>query len=138
MNAILKLIRENNITFVMVTHERDLAACADRIITLRDGLVLRDERMDHPQEAYTVPEGQEDADLDDKSWDDGTVKAAAQPAEGETGEGQGTEIPPPLAGQAQQDETLAQISETIRRAKEKAPAAPVQTNQKIKENSTHE
>ncbi|MBC5582237.1 ABC transporter ATP-binding protein [Anaerofilum sp. BX8] len=138
MNAILKLIRENNITFVMVTHERDLAACADRIITLRDGLVLRDERMDHPQEAYTVPEGQEDADLDDKSWDDSTGKAAAQPAEGETGEGQGTEIPPPLAGQAQQDETLAQISETIRRAKEKAPAAPVQTNQKIKENSTHE
>ena len=35
MNAILELIREYKITFVMVTHERDLAACADRIITLR-------------------------------------------------------------------------------------------------------
>ena len=70
MNAILELIREYQITFVMVTHERELAACADRIITLRDGKVLRDERIEHPQQAYELPEGQQDADLDDHSWDE--------------------------------------------------------------------
>ena len=140
MNAILKLIRENNITFVMVTHERDLAACADRIITLRDGLVLRDEKMEHPQQAYVAPEGQEDAALDDNSWEDGTGKLASPPPlrQEEKKEEKTAEATPPLPGQAQRDETLAQISETIRRAKEKSPAAPSQTNEKTKENSTHE
>ena len=70
MNAILELIREYQITFVMVTHERDLAVCADRIITLRDGKVLRDERIEHPQKAYILPEGEQDSDLDDHSWDE--------------------------------------------------------------------
>lgn len=100
MNAILKLIRENNITFVMVTHERDLAACADRIITLRDGLVLRDEKMEHPQQAYVAPEGQEDADLDDNSWEDGTGKLASPPPlrQEEKKEEKTAEATPPLPG----------------------------------------
>ncbi|MEG1381586.1 MAG: ATP-binding cassette domain-containing protein, partial [Ruthenibacterium sp.] len=54
MNAILTLARENDITFVMVTHERDLSGCADRIITLKDGLVLRDEKIDHPNRVFEV------------------------------------------------------------------------------------
>ncbi len=39
---ILDLCRQENITFVMVTHEPSLAACADRIITILDGKVLSD------------------------------------------------------------------------------------------------
>lgn len=54
MNAILKLAHENNITFVMVTHERDLAGCADRIITIKDGCVLRDEVIENPNQVFEV------------------------------------------------------------------------------------
>ena len=56
MNGILQLVRENQITFVMVTHERELAACADRIITLRDGKIQCDERIADPKEAYALPQ----------------------------------------------------------------------------------
>jgi putative ABC transport system ATP-binding protein len=54
MNAILRLAHENNITFVMVTHERDLAGCANRIITIKDGCVLRDEVIEHPNVTFDV------------------------------------------------------------------------------------
>lgn len=48
MNTILGLVRKYNITFVMVTHERDLSAYADRIVTLKDGQVLSDELVATP------------------------------------------------------------------------------------------
>ncbi len=35
----LNMAKEHNITFVMVTHERELSAVADRIITIKDGNV---------------------------------------------------------------------------------------------------
>ena len=54
MNAILRLTRENNITFIMVTHERDLYSCADRIITLKDGCVLRNEKIENPAQEFEV------------------------------------------------------------------------------------
>ena len=38
------LNRERNITVVMVTHEPDIAACASRVITVRDGHIVSDER----------------------------------------------------------------------------------------------
>ena len=38
----LTMAKENGITFVMVTHERDLADVADRVITIRDGRVESD------------------------------------------------------------------------------------------------
>ncbi len=38
--SMLQMAKENEITFVMVTHENELAACADRVITIRDGRVL--------------------------------------------------------------------------------------------------
>ena len=43
---ILQMARENNITFVMVTHERELAGCADRVITIMDGKVQSDVVVD--------------------------------------------------------------------------------------------
>ena len=54
MNAILRLTRENNITFIMVTHERDLSSCAYRIITLKDGCVLRNEKIENPAQEFEV------------------------------------------------------------------------------------
>ncbi len=45
---VLSLFQELNaqgITILIVTHERDIAACADRVIELRDGLVIRDEAV---------------------------------------------------------------------------------------------
>jgi putative ABC transport system ATP-binding protein len=46
-----KLNRERGITIVLVTHERDIAACASRVITMRDGRIVSDETQDAPLDA---------------------------------------------------------------------------------------
>jgi ABC transporter len=46
-----KLNRERGITIVLVTHERDIAACASRVITMRDGRIVSDESQDAPLDA---------------------------------------------------------------------------------------
>lgn len=43
------LNRERGLTIVMVTHEPDVAACAQRIVTVRDGLIVSDERLAKPR-----------------------------------------------------------------------------------------
>ena len=43
LNIISDLNHQNGITVIVVTHERDVAARADRIITLSDGRVISDE-----------------------------------------------------------------------------------------------
>lgn len=52
MNTVLRLAHEHNITFVMVTHERDLSGCADRIVTLKDGCILRNEVIENPVSTF--------------------------------------------------------------------------------------
>ena len=47
----LTMAKENNITFVMVTHERDLADVADRVITIRDGMVESNILLDEQEKA---------------------------------------------------------------------------------------
>jgi putative ABC transport system ATP-binding protein len=50
--AICQLLnRERKITIVLVTHERDIAECANRIIYFRDGAVILDERVQRPRKA---------------------------------------------------------------------------------------
>ncbi|AIY41756.1 Macrolide export ATP-binding/permease protein MacB [Collimonas arenae] len=44
MNTLRDLNREQGLTVILVTHEQEMADFADRIITLRDGLVLSDIR----------------------------------------------------------------------------------------------
>jgi putative ABC transport system ATP-binding protein len=44
-----KLNREHGITILLVTHERDIAECASRIIHFKDGAIVLDERVDHPR-----------------------------------------------------------------------------------------
>jgi macrolide transport system ATP-binding/permease protein len=44
MKTLRMLNRERSVTVVVVTHEADIAAYADRIITMRDGQIISDER----------------------------------------------------------------------------------------------
>ena len=46
-----RLNRELGITIVLVTHEHDIAACASRVITFRDGRMVSDVRQDTPMNA---------------------------------------------------------------------------------------
>src|SRR5580693_1829038 len=46
-----KLNKENGITIALVTHEFDIAACASRVITVRDGKIVSDVRQAEPKDA---------------------------------------------------------------------------------------
>ncbi len=45
------LNRDRGITIVLVTHERDIAACASRVVTMRDGQIVSDVRQAQPMDA---------------------------------------------------------------------------------------
>ena len=44
MEALTQLNRAHGVTIVVVTHEADIAAYADRVLTMRDGQIISDER----------------------------------------------------------------------------------------------
>jgi len=46
-----RLNRERGITIVLVTHERDIAACASRVVTMRDGRIVTDVVQSAPMDA---------------------------------------------------------------------------------------
>jgi putative ABC transport system ATP-binding protein len=46
-----RLNRERGITIALVTHEHDIAACASRVITVRDGRIVKDVRQAEPLDA---------------------------------------------------------------------------------------
>jgi putative ABC transport system ATP-binding protein len=50
MELMVAMSRKNKRTLVLVTHDRDIAAYADRIIQLRDGEIISDERRDSKNE----------------------------------------------------------------------------------------
>lgn len=54
MRLLIEMAHANGITFVLVTHDNELARYADRIITIRDGAVISDEVNPHP--AYLDPD----------------------------------------------------------------------------------
>ena len=45
------LNRDEGITIILVTHEHDIAACAKRVITMRDGRIVSDVVQDRPTDA---------------------------------------------------------------------------------------
>jgi putative ABC transport system ATP-binding protein len=51
LDLLQRLNRDQGITIVLVTHERDIAECAGRVIEMRDGLVRSDKRTEHPTNA---------------------------------------------------------------------------------------
>ena len=48
MQTLTRLNREQGVTIVVVTHEPDIAAYADRMLTMRDGEIVADERNAKP------------------------------------------------------------------------------------------
>ncbi len=48
MQTLRQLNREEGVTVIVVTHERDIADYADRVITMRDGGIVSDERNSAP------------------------------------------------------------------------------------------
>lgn len=61
MSTLQSFNREKGLTVILVTHELDMAAFADRVVTMRDGMIISDERRgDHarittPAYSTTVP-----------------------------------------------------------------------------------
>jgi len=49
--VLLQQLNRQGITIVLVTHEPDIAAYASRVLTFRDGLLLRDKPVDAPRDA---------------------------------------------------------------------------------------
>jgi putative ABC transport system ATP-binding protein len=46
-----KLNRDRGITVVLVTHDREVAACASRVVTMRDGQIVSDVAQNEPKDA---------------------------------------------------------------------------------------
>ena len=49
--ALFQRLNAEGVTVLLVTHEHDIAACATRIVELRDGLILRDEPVAERRDA---------------------------------------------------------------------------------------
>jgi len=49
--SMLKMAKEDGITFVMVTHEKELSYCGDRIVTIKDGRVLENKLLTEEEKA---------------------------------------------------------------------------------------
>ena len=49
-----ELVRVHGRTVVVVTHEADVAACAQRVVTVRDGCIVSDERNPTPRDARAL------------------------------------------------------------------------------------
>ena len=55
METLTRLNRDQGVTIVVVTHEADIAAYADRVLTMRDGEVISDTRNPKPAKAAPSP-----------------------------------------------------------------------------------
>ena len=51
MDIFQRLNRERRITLVLVTHEPDIAAYADRVVVFKDGRITKDSRVGEPRDA---------------------------------------------------------------------------------------
>jgi putative ABC transport system ATP-binding protein len=73
-----RLNRERGITIVLVTHEHDIAACASRVVTFRDGRIVSDVVQDKPLDAAAELEKLPPAEANVLSKDDEEDPVAAE------------------------------------------------------------
>jgi putative ABC transport system ATP-binding protein len=52
--AIFQDLNREGVTIVLVTHEPDIARHSDRIVVLRDGYVIEDEKVNDPLNARSI------------------------------------------------------------------------------------
>jgi putative ABC transport system ATP-binding protein len=75
------LNRDRGITVVLVTHERDIAACASRVVTMRDGQVVSDVRQAQPMDAAAelgaLPRPDDQMDLPQRADGGGAASAVS-------------------------------------------------------------
>ncbi len=65
---VLERLNDSGKTIILVTHEDDIAACAKRVIRMRDGLVLDDSPSERGKKKATVSMGTEAADGHPGFW----------------------------------------------------------------------
>jgi len=83
MSILTALNRERGLTIVLVTHEADIAAYADRIVTMSDGKIQSDRKNERPASVPTLAVGAEDKSGPAKAAPaDGVVKLAGSAAFG--------------------------------------------------------
>ncbi|MEE9248923.1 MAG: ABC transporter ATP-binding protein [Dehalococcoidia bacterium] len=51
--SILQRLHQEGITVIIVTHERDIAACTRRVVSMLDGQVIKDEPVEQPRQVAT-------------------------------------------------------------------------------------
>ncbi len=78
MDVLTNLNRQQGITVIVVTHDPDVAAYADRTVTFRDGVIISDPRkersgpragaVDKPAASPTATEAQQAASMVDEVW----------------------------------------------------------------------
>ena len=106
MELLVRLSRQYMITFILVTHDQELAAYADRIVTLKDGEII-DDRPNTPLISFEqpaalpaageteAPHAEEAAPPDSPSPPPEGSEQADIPAESPAAETEPTEAPPP-------------------------------------------
>ena len=62
MQTLAALNREQGVTIIVVTHEPDIAAYADRVMTMRDGQIISDERQSTPRPLAGAAHGRANGD----------------------------------------------------------------------------
>ena len=85
MKLLIEMSHTNGITFILVTHDRELSQYADRIITLRDGQIISDEINEAPaylkNETELLPEAADTAHAQAKTDDTDSDSPTEQASE---------------------------------------------------------
>src|SRR5919112_457400 len=71
MDIFQRLNRERGITLLLVTHEPDIAAYADRVVVFRDGKIKKDSAVESPRDAAEELKNLPPAGVDDEDYRQG-------------------------------------------------------------------